>query len=271
MLDTINPVWRTERRRGRERGDGNLYEWEDQVGRMVASVAPHLPADEVLKRLLQPILAQPDEIAMRLLAPFTVSLVCSEVLDAPELRDDTLQLLRAVLERTLENDDLRRSSYHDARIGGFDLPKLIESLLFVVVEHAGGAARFANGVWDELGRVMPLVDRIVRAAGWHPFVARQFVTLFERSDAAYPADEFADQMLAQFVDGRLPAGWKGTSVPASIAALVQAHADRQHPLSAALARKLLQVLDGLVDLGDRRSAALQQSESFRGVRLAAPA
>ena len=31
------------------------------------------------------------------------------------------------------------------------------------------------------------------------------------------------------------------------------------------------VLDALVDLGDRRSAALQQSESFRGVRLDAPA
>lgn len=270
-LDTINPVWRTERRRGRERGDGNLYEWEDQLGRMVASVAPHLPADEILQRLLRPILAQPDEIAMRLLAPFTVSLVCGEVLDAPEVRDDTLHLLQAVLERTLENDDLRRSPYNDGRMGGFDLPELVKSLLFVVVEHAPGATRFANGRWDDLGQVMPLVDRIVRAAGWHPYVARQFVTLCERSGAAYPADTFADQVLAQIVDGRLPAGWKGSLIPAAIAALVQAHADRQHPLPAALARKLLQVLDALVDLGDRRSAALQQSESFRGVRLAAPA
>ena len=124
-LDTINPVWRTERRRGRERGDGNLYEWEDQLGRMVASVATHLAADEILQRLLRPILAQPDEIAMRLLAPFTVSLVCGEVLDAPEVRDDTLHLLQAVLERTLENDDLRRSPYNDGRMGGFDLPKLV--------------------------------------------------------------------------------------------------------------------------------------------------
>ena len=40
---------------------------------------------------------QPDEIAMRLLAPFTVSLVCSEVLDALEIRDDTLHLLQVVL------------------------------------------------------------------------------------------------------------------------------------------------------------------------------
>jgi hypothetical protein len=115
--------------------------------------------------------------------------------------------------------------------------------------------------------MMSLVNYIVRAAGWHPYVARQFVTLCERSGAAYPADTFADQVLAQIVDGRLPAGWKVAVVPAVIAALVQAHADLQHPLPVALARKLLQVLDVLVDLGDRRSAALQQSESFRGVRL----
>lgn len=269
-LDTINPAWRTERRRGRERGDGNLYEWEDQLGRMVASIAPYLPADEILQRLLQPILAQPDEIAMRLLAPFTVSLVCGEVLDAPEICEDTLHLLQAVLERTLENEDLRRSPYNDGRMGGFDLPKLVDSLLFVVVEHASGATRFANGVWEELDQVMPLVDRMTRAAGWHPYVMRQFIKLCELSGAAYPADTFADQVLAQIVDGRLPAGWKGSLVSAEIAALVQAQADRQHPLPTALARKLLKVLDALVDLGDRRSAALQQSESFRGVRLAAP-
>lgn len=267
-LDTINPVWRTERHRGRERGDVNLYEWEDQLGRMVASVAPHLPADQVLQRLLRPILAQPDEIAMRLLAPFTVSLVCGEVLDALDIRDDTLHLLQAVLERTLENNNLRRSPYNDGRMGGFDLPRLVDSLLFVVVEHAPNASRFANGAWEGLDRVAPVIDRFVRVAGWHPYVARQFVTLCERSGAAYPADTFADQVLAQIVDGRLPAGWKGSVVPAAIAALVQVHADRQHPLPSGLARKLLRVLDALVDLGDRRSAALQQSESFRGVRLA---
>lgn len=270
-LDTINPVWRTQPGHGPERSDGDLYEWESRLGRMVARVARHLPADETLERLLRPILAQPDEIAMRMLAPFTALLVSSEVLDAPEVRADTLHLLHAVLERTLENDDLRRSPYNDGRMSDFHLSRLVESLLFVVVEDAPGATRFANGLWDDLGQVMPLVDRIVRVAGWHPVVARQFVTLCERAGAAYSADTFADQVLAQMVDGRPPAGWRGSPVPAAIAALVQAHADREHPLPAALARKLLQVLDALVDLGDRRSAALQQSEAFRGVRLSAPA
>ncbi len=270
-IDTINPVWRTELRRSRERGDRNLSEWEDQMGRMVASVAPHLPAEKVLQRLLRPILAQPDEIAMRLLAPFTKSLVCREVLDAPEIQDGILCLLQAVLERTLENDDLRRSPHNNGCIGGFDLPTLVDSLMFVVVEHAPGATRFANGVWDDLDQVMSLIDRMMRAAGWHPYTARQFVKLCERSGAAYPADTFADQVLAQIVDARLPLVWKGSSLPAGIATLVQAYADRQHPLPAGLARKLLQVLDALVDLGDRRSAALQQGESFRGVRLPTPA
>ncbi|WP_019677666.1 ATP-binding protein [Arsukibacterium perlucidum] len=266
-LDTVNPTWRTERRKGRDHDDGNLFEWKYQLGLMIANVAKHLSSDETLQRFLQPIFLQSDEIAMRLLAPFTESLVCNEILDAPEIRHEVLQLLEAVLKRTLENEYLRRSRYNDGRIGGFDLPNLVKSLLFVSVEHASGATRFANGNWDDLFHVMPLIDHMVRAAGWHRYVACQFITLCERSGAAYPADTFADQVLKQFVDGRLPESWKGSSVPAAIAALVQAHADRQHPLPAPLARKLLQVLDALVDLGDRRSAALQQSESFRGVRL----
>jgi hypothetical protein len=269
-LDTINPLWRTEQRGGRERGESYLYEWEDQLGQIMARVAPHLPAGEISQRLLQPIFAQPDDIAMRLLAPFGVSLVCGEVFDATVVRDDTLHLLRAVLDRMLESEDLLRSPYKDGRMGDSYLLKLVDSLMFVVVEHAPGAMRFANGAWDDLSRVISLVDRMVHVAGWHPYVARQFVKLCERAGPAYPVDTFADQVLAQLVDGCLPVCWKGSFVPARIAALVQAHADRQHPLPAALARKLLQALDALVDLGDRRSAALQQSESFRGVRLVTP-
>ena len=267
-LDTINPVWRTQRHQGRQHSDEDLHVWENQLGQIVASVTPYIPVEEILQRMLRPILAQPDEVAVRLLAPVTVSLVCGEIIDAPTIRSDTLRLLQALLERTLENDELRFSPDDDANMSGFHLPQLVDSLLFVIVDDAPGAKRFANGHWEDLGKVMPLIDRMVRSAGWNPYVARKFVTLCERTGAAYPADTFADQMLAQIVDGRLPSAWKSAQIPAKIAALVQAHADRQHPLPTSLARKLLQLLDALVDLGDRRSAALQQSECFRGVRLA---
>ena len=38
-------------------------------------------------------------------------------------------------------------------------------------------------------------------------------------------------------------------------------------MEATLAQKFLGILDVLVDMGDRRSAALQLSEAFREIRL----
>jgi hypothetical protein len=219
-----------------------------------------------MQKLLRPILAQPDVIAIRLLTPFTQSLVCDAVFDAQEIRDETLQLLHAVLERTLETREFIRSPHNDGRMRGSDLQYLIKSLLFIVVDNAPNYTRFANGNWKEIARVMPLVDHFVRTAGWHTCVAHSFILLCQSCGAAYPAEIFADQIIAQLVDGCLPSAWSHTIIPAAIAGLVQAHAERQHPLPSTLGRKLLQVLDALVDLGDRRSAAMQQSEAFRGIR-----
>ncbi|MGJ3262396.1 MAG: hypothetical protein ACFE0R_04090 [Salinarimonas sp.] len=59
-------------------------------------------------------------------------------------------------------------------------------------------------------------------------------------------------------------------IPARIAGLVQHLADRETPMPPALAQTLLRILDLLVDMGDRRSAALQASEAFREVPVGAP-
>lgn len=45
--------------------------------------------------------------------------------------------------------------------------------------------------------------------------------------------------------------------------MVQVLADSSYPLTADKSPSLLVVLDALIDLGDRRSAALEQSEAFR--------
>ncbi len=51
-------------------------------------------------------------------------------------------------------------------------------------EEASGATRFANGDWTDLPRVMPLIDKFVRRAGWAPFVMDTFLILCERAGAA---------------------------------------------------------------------------------------
>ncbi len=266
-LDTINPAWRRERRRGEGHEGWDQRQWQRQLSRLLAGVAEYLPAAEFCNRLLEAILDQPDEIAIRMLAPFTSALAVSAVLDAPRMDPGVLGILDTVLVRVLEHRDFRRSGYGAGSISGYDLPELIKVFLCVAIDGANGATRFANGRWDDLPQVLPLVDKLVRKGGWIPYVTNQFMTLCERAGAAYPAESFADQILVQLIDGRLPEGWRDTGIPAAVAGFVQAHADRLQPLPAELARKLLHILDALVDLGDRRSAALQQMEAFRGVRL----
>ncbi len=86
----------------------------------------------------------------------------------------------------------------------------------------------------------------------------------------YPAEMFADQILSIIGGGEFESlkGWHGTFLPARIAGLVQYFASRDTPMPQVLGQKLLRTLDLLVDMGDRRSAALQLSESFREIKIA---
>jgi hypothetical protein len=53
-------------------------------------------------------------------------------------------------------------------------------------------------------------------------------------------------------------------LPAQMAAIVQRHADWNFPLRHEDAQELLKVLDALIDLGDQRSVAPEQTEAFPG-------
>jgi hypothetical protein len=130
------------------------------------------------------------------------------------------------------------------------------------------SARYVNGNWSEISLILPLVNRFVRAGGWASSVMDPFLTLCERARHHYPAEAFADQVLSIVSAGHNSLkSWGETLIPARIAALVQHFAHRDSPMALPLAQNLLRILDRLVDMGDRRSAALQLSEAFREVRV----
>ena len=69
-----------------------------------------------------------------------------------------------------------KSSYRASQIYGFDLPRLIKSLLFVAIGNAPGAKRFANGDWTDLSLVMPPRRGQTRAeCGLGPFIMDTFL------------------------------------------------------------------------------------------------
>jgi hypothetical protein len=262
------PPWVKPGKRGR--GSSRLFRWTHELGRTLGQMSGLLSVLEVQSRFLDPILALEDDACWSLLSPLANAYVCVYVYDAQIVPNDAVSVLDLCLTRLLASTELRRTSYRSGKFSGFDQPLLAETLMFVSVEHAALAVRYVNGDWSEIDRILPLIDRFVRFGGWAASVMGLFLTLCERAKASYPAEEFADQILAVTHDtaGELR-GWHGGFIPARIAGLVQHFADQDSRMSLPLAQKFLRILDQLVDMGDRRSAALQLGEAFREVRVAA--
>lgn len=260
-----SPPWLKNGRRDRE--STRLYEWTHQLGSTLGEIAGYLPLAEFRSRFLEPMFKPEGDTCWALLTPFASSYICRYIYDASKMPDCAIDVVGLCLERLLQSPAFKRTSYYAGEFHGFDEPRLAEILMFVSVERAGGAARYVNGDWSEIGVILPLIDRYVRAGGWSVNIMNHFLTLCERAKGAYPAETFVDQVLTIIEDDTQPLkGWDGTFIPARIAALVQFLADRETPMPSALGQKLLRVLDLLVDMGDRRSAALQLSEAFREIR-----
>jgi len=264
-LEKINPTWEKDESEKEERRGTELLEWRHEFSKIYAMIAGHMDSKTVQGRFLDKIFAQKDDVSYSFLAPFVNLYICMYVLDAKTVEHGVIKILDSCVDRILKDRSFKPAGDRDGKLYGFDLPYLVRDLFFISIENAGGAARYANGCWDEIDIVLPLIDKFIRAAGWSPSVASHFMTLCERCGPCYPAELFADQVLA-ILDARNLPGWRRTILPARIAGLIQIYADKEQPIKYELAQKMLRILDTLVDLGDRRSAALQISEAFRDVR-----
>ena len=270
VLDWTNqknaPPWIKAGRRNRSAT--RIFEWTHMLGSSLGRVAGLLPLSDFQARFLDPILALEGDNCWALLSPFTSTYICAYVYDAPIVPTDAVATLDLCLGRLLQDSAFKRDAYRSGELSGFHLPELVRNLMFVSVEHADLATRYVNGDWSEISRILPLIDRFIRSGGWAASVMDPFLTLCERAKANYPADTFAEQVLTIICDGPDSLkGWYGTFIPARVAELAQHFAHRDAPMTLAMAQKFLRILDMLVDMGDRRSAALQLSEAFREIRL----
>jgi hypothetical protein len=252
----------------RDRTATDIFEWTHVLGSQLGHMAGWVPLVDLRPRFLEPMLQLEDENCWSMLAPFTSAYICRYIFDAQTVPADAVDVIDLCLTRLLADRAFKRDSYRAGELSGFDLPKLVETLMFVSIERAELASRYVNGDWSEIGRIMPLVDRYVRAAGWAVPVMDAYLTLCERSRAHYPSAEFADQVLAILALGpEALRGWRGTFFYARIAGIIQHMSHRDAPMSPPLAQAFLRILDHLIDMGDRRSASLQLGEGFRDIRL----
>lgn len=262
--ESLTPSWKTKKRSDKKRTD--LFEWNRSLGDLLARVVPFVSLDVARNDLIKPFLAD-DEEALSVLARFADMAVRRHIFDAATIPENIIPLLDDCVSRVLEDRTFRPNGWRAGEVYGHEMPELIAALLFVNVESAPGAARYVNGDWSQIDRVLPIIDRIARNIGWSSYVMGKFLDFCGRAGRAYPIAEFGAQANAALaLIDNAEGGWTGTMLPARMAGVVQRQADWNFPLKAKDAQELLKVLDALIDLGDRRSAALEQTEAFRGVQ-----
>lgn len=262
------PSWAT-RSSDIERSD--IFEWTHRfaglIGGLIGMIDPQTAEDD----FLAPICAvTAEDPCFDLLEPLVTMFLCQHMLDVREVASVTPVVLMRALDRFLESPTFSRGGYRSGEIYGTSMPDLARWLMFVGFGEAALSCRFANGDWSDINLILPTVGRFVREAGWAPTILQNYLTLTERAGEHFPAEEFADAILATLSSMPDPGSrWRGTQIAARIGARVQVFADHAAPLGLSLGQKFLRILDILVDQGDRRSAALQISPAFRDLRLPA--
>lgn len=263
-IEKLAPPWDTKGR-NLDRRSANHYEWRDALGRLLGMVSGELTYDVVLEKFLHPIRQCEGELRWSLLDTFVDRFIRRFILDADHIPTIAAEFLSTATDIFLENPNFNKNGYRSGRFNEHHQFGLLRALMFTACEKADLAARYVNGDWSEINFIMPTVSKIVSAGGWSADVMQQFLTLADRAKASFPAGQFATLVLGALDDG--PQGWSGTMNAARIAGLVQYLGDRETPMSNTLAQKFLRILDHLVDMGDRRSAALQISDNFREIRF----
>jgi len=266
-IERLYPSWvNQEDRDAFEVGSSDLYEWRRELYRFFARVSLHLAPAESVRRFVDPAVGTDDETFGSLMTSYVSYLTCN-IMDEPVLPVNPLTLLELIVPRMLAHRSWEKSRWNDGEIHDSDLYGMIRALFFIDVERAMGAARFANGDWTDVTRINSVIDPILTVQGQNPTVTSSYLTLCERAHQAYPLELFVARLPMVFGGGGgMPLGWRGTTIPARLAGVIQLFSEKVQPLPEEMARALLQALDALVDMGDRRAAAIQTSEAFKDVR-----
>ncbi|WP_304307462.1 hypothetical protein [Pseudacidovorax intermedius] len=261
-VERVAPSWTTNRQ-SLEENASYLYDWKRNLFQFLARVSLQLPAAEAERRFLQKATAADDETYCELAEGYVWELAAA-VTDGATIPKDALQLLAAARDRALQSWD------ENGRVER-ELADIARELFFSVNLRAKAPVRFANNKWSDVGVVSVLVDPILRAQGNSPLVAELWMQLCERSVEHYPVDHFVSSLQYVLPGANRRAQWRGSELPARLAGLIQRFSEKVPSTPHVIAQTFLRALDQLVDMGDRRASAVQQSEVFRSVRLDAAA
>ncbi|NMY29050.1 hypothetical protein HBO19_24025 [Pseudomonas sp. WS 5021] len=242
------------------------FEWRNALYLFLARISMILDPEVSYRRFIAPVVGKDDETFCTLLQCYVDYLV-KKIRNEPTVQTTALLLLEKIVSRILECADWKSAVWSDGRLRCSELEQIIRALFSIDIKNSQNASKFSNSDWSGIAPILALTDPLLAHHGKIPLVASLFVNRCERNFDTYPIEHFVTHLghVLGRTDG-MPPGWRGTTLPARLAGLIQRFSERTQPIPASVAQMLLSGLDTLVDLGDRRAAAVQISEVFKDVR-----
>lgn len=201
-----------------------------------------------------------------------VTALMAQVVQEREFPVSIIAHLQLLLPRILALRFFRHRERSMGDLSSTETSRIVRVLFLIDMdnmENAAQPARFGNGDWTDIERVFPLLEPLLGTFGTIGTVTEGFLSVVEHSLANYPLQRFADHLDLIFSQAHdFPLAWRGSLIPGRLAALIQRFSETHHPLAQGIAHRFLRILDALVDMGDRRAAAIQTSEIFKDVRRA---
>lgn len=250
----------------------NDYEWIRALAKLVARIVVHASGSDAFATFVTPMAKHKHRDVLLFVGELTDSITRRHIYDSQQISLQAVHILDELMTRMLAEPEFSPNSYRAGEIRDRHLYSMLQSFFLVSAKDYPGSARFANGDWGDLPTMMSQVERLMAVAGWAATVTNQFLTLTERVAHSMPIETFS-RLVRQSMDaeGFRMERWKGADILAGVSGVIQMLADVNYPLSQESAGRLLTILDRLVDMGDRRAAALQQSEHFRSIQTSVPA
>lgn len=222
-----------------------------------------LPIEQVRTEIIPLLSLLPIEPKSEVLSTFANAYSCMRLLDAPEVPLGIFDVFIDIFEAVEDHPDWKRPEWRES----YGLPDQLQKLVRIAMganwdRPAMGAARFANNNWADAKLLDPLIDWMLQRFGHLPQVMQAFLLHVERS-----FDQRGSEFLASRLGSITPNVWQSRGFwyggrTAQLAGLLQTFAERDTPLKRDVHVQFLEILDHLVELGDRRSAALQISSLF---------
>lgn len=229
----------------------------------LAALCEKLPIENVRIAII-PLLSQlPIEPRSEVLSTFANAYSCMRFLDEPKVPAGIVDVFLDIFEAVADDPDWKRPEWRE----DYGLPDQLHKLVRIAMganwdRPAMGAAGFANNDWSDAKLLDPLIDGMLQRFGHLPQVMQAFLLHVERS-----FDHRSGEFLASRLGAVPPAVWHSRGFwsggrTAQLAGLCQSFAERDAPLQPHVHVQFLEILDHLVELGDRRAAALQMSSLF---------